>query len=212
MIDQFIKINKETGDIEIQRDIIATYEVFNNLLRRDRGSDGDAQGRRKKRFLQELGYVYCCGDSRSYPKKNGFNEDETDAYAREVTGLPDRWYPDELVNEAIEICKRETTSKRKRIAVSIASVLHKWEKIVNVCDKKIDVFLENEDKLEVGQIEDLVKLLDKVMSIAKTAPDKFKEMEDIIKGIEEEESHEGERIGRGGQIVEDSMDPEKSIG
>ncbi len=74
---------------------------FNEIIKRLQRVDGDADGRKKTRNLQELGYVHfsCVYDSRFKLS----SKEEREIKIRELLGLPQDWMPDELVHQAMKV-------------------------------------------------------------------------------------------------------------
>lgn len=101
-----------------------TIKSFNEILKRLRKSDGDSDGRKKKRNEQELAYVYFqkCYDSRF----KLLNKEEREVVIKKLIGLPDDWQPDELIKQAIEdyAVTQETPSLKlvEGIELSIVSL------------------------------------------------------------------------------------------
>lgn len=94
-----ILIINDYGDVEINKPEARNIKSLNVLIRRDRGSAGDSEGKQKKRANAEILYIYLVYDPRSMyhnlPQK--FREQK----AIEYTGLPKDWKPDEAVEQAI---------------------------------------------------------------------------------------------------------------
>lgn len=78
-----------------------TIKAFNEIIKRIQRIDGDSDGRKKTRNLQELGYVHfsCVYDSRF----KLMSKEEREQKIRILLGLPEDWQPDELVKEAISV-------------------------------------------------------------------------------------------------------------
>jgi hypothetical protein len=94
-----ILILNVNGDLEINKPEARNVKAFNTLIRRDRGSIGDSEGKIKKRANAELLYIYLVYDPRSmfYNLPLKFREQK----AIEYTGLPSDWKPDEAIDIAI---------------------------------------------------------------------------------------------------------------
>lgn len=84
------------GLIQLNKVWIDTIAEFRTLLRRDRGSEGDAQGRKKLQATREFTYIYHLCDPAS-PNWKLDGEKEKAVQARKDAGLPPEWQPDDEV-------------------------------------------------------------------------------------------------------------------
>ena len=78
-----------------------TIKEFNELIKRLQRVDGDADGRKKTRNIQELAYVHfmCVYDSRF----KLLSKEDREKAIKNLIGLPESWIPDELVNQAMVV-------------------------------------------------------------------------------------------------------------
>lgn len=212
MIEDFVKIDTNTGEIVIKRNAIGMYDVFNRVLRRKSGTGipGDADGRKKHLFLKELGYIYIVGNPRSYPHKHGYSSKEIREYARKVVDMPDDWMPDQEVEEAIDFYKRECTSTSTEAAYAIAKGLKNWITVIDKATTQIDDILNNTQKITAKEIKEIVELNALLLEISEKAPAQITRMEMLIKDLQDKEINSGKQI-RGNEAHQDSMDPDSAI-
>lgn len=78
-----------------------TIKEFNEIIKRLQRVDGDADGRKKIRNIQELAYVHfnCVYDSRF----KLLSKEDREIAIKNLVGLPQDWKPDELVNQAMTV-------------------------------------------------------------------------------------------------------------
>ena len=80
----------------------ATIREVQQILKRDKGSSGDSDGRKKLFAYKELGAVYWIADFRSPGRLNGYEGQELIDDAIRNFGLPSTWEPDTIVKKLIE--------------------------------------------------------------------------------------------------------------
>ncbi len=78
-----------------------TIRVFNDILRRLQRVDGDADGRKKTRNLQELSYIHFSSVYDSRFKL--LSKEDRESAIKNLLGLPPNWTPDELVVEGMKV-------------------------------------------------------------------------------------------------------------
>jgi len=101
---KLIKRN-EDNELEIADEVLFISE-FRTLVRRDRGSEGDTQGRKKLAAIKELAFIYFYIDFNSpysaYRTNKILLDDIRFIKVRNAVGLPEDWVPDEIVDKACD--------------------------------------------------------------------------------------------------------------
>jgi hypothetical protein len=97
----------KSGNLSINRVEVALHDCFNKILRRDRGTGGDSQGKKKQQAFKELTYIYQIADVLSIPNRHGYSDKEREVYAKEIAGLESTWKPDNTMLEAIDVYRDE---------------------------------------------------------------------------------------------------------
>jgi hypothetical protein len=87
------------GELIINHDAIRGIEPFTTLIKRQRKTKGDADGRKKIINLKELKYVYFMADWDTYHR--GLSDYDKPRKAKKDCGLPTNWTPDEIVKACI---------------------------------------------------------------------------------------------------------------
>ncbi len=212
MIETFVSINQETSEIIINKNVISIigYECFNSLLRRDRGSSGDSQGRQKRLFIKELAYIQLLDHPASYPNKQGYTELDADRYARKLVGMPSTWNPDELIQECRELYRFELVPLDKRIAISLTKALHNYEKIIEVASISMGIMLQS-STLNAKQLQEIKALTDVLLDLSKSVPGAISDMHKHINKVNKEAEDKKEVKLKGNSVLQDSMNPETSM-
>lgn len=189
------------GELEVIREEVALYEEFNVLLRRDRSSLGDAQGRKKLQFKKEWTYIYIMSDADSLPNREGWDEDEAHEYAVEVAGLPKGWEPDD-----------EIIAANRRYAIDTRDVVKETRNSLLSCFKLYPILIEkmrvelrdkaNKDKLDIDAIKVVLSLTKEVNELAKNFVKQANELKEALGKIDISQTKE---VKRGGGEIEESM-------
>ena len=91
-------LNKE-GFIEINKPEVREHPAFRTILEKDKGSVGDADGRKKSMAKRELLYIYLLADPRSVYYNLSLTEKKRKAKIH--ANLAQNWIPDEAVINAL---------------------------------------------------------------------------------------------------------------
>jgi hypothetical protein len=118
-----MKLFEIVDEIPVPSAEVRTIKEFNRLITRDRGSEGDSQGRKKKRALQELAFVhwYCTFDTRF----ENMQETERNASIANAVGLPEDWELDSDIRMAIERYSDMLTTESMPFVQSLRKGLNK---------------------------------------------------------------------------------------
>jgi len=95
----------ENGLLVLDKDELRAHEKFKRILERDRGSEGDNDGRKKIFAFKEFFYIYSVADFRSDGNIGGFNAKDLHLRGIKDAGLPENWKPDDKIKEAIDFYK-----------------------------------------------------------------------------------------------------------
>lgn len=146
---------------------IAEIEEFRALIRRDRGSPGDSQGRSKQRAARELAYIYHL-NSHDSPYANYAPDIRREHIVRDLFPLDWNWSPDEIL-EAAEAKYRELTKThliRLLDAANLAVIkLTQYFENVSFEPQRIErdgqVFFEEADKAKevIGNLGNMPKVI-----------------------------------------------------
>lgn len=120
---------------------IRTIEVFKKIISRDRGSEGDSDGRKKYKAMKDLSFIYFMEDPRSpymhYPESERFN--------RILAGIQHEVDPkDELILEAREYYKGFETATSKTLK-ELREALLVSTKLIKIMRTQIENLLSKDD-------------------------------------------------------------------
>lgn len=174
------------------------------ILGRDKGSNGDADGRDKKFAYKELGMVYWMADYRSPGRMNGYEGDDLIKDGIKNYNLPEDWKPDKIVNDLITIY--ETHTNGGVAAQTLSEIMATFRLMLNTT-KFIRERLRT--KLLVvtitdAELKDLIALQTALLTLASDIPKKIKDIEiakEMLRHIEDEEVE----MGRGDVQITSSM-------
>lgn len=218
----FFKI--EDDALVIDRNEVRGIPVFRTILERDRGSKGDADGRKKEFAFKEFMFIYLTCDFRSWVLKSGENEKTTHKLSIKDAGLPDDYKPDAVVKEAMELYKERQYGElpslgtveailtglkvSQKIAKSIAGNI---EATLEAADEERKRKLENKEQMLPGDdlvlAQGLVGQLKQLLDISNKIPETVSTLEQLRDKLSKEES--GTRLGRGSKEIGNRADPKK---
>lgn len=132
-----------TGNLVIADEAVRAIPIFREVIKRDKGSKGDSQGRAKAQALKELIYIYYVSDLRSRFRLDGTKEKDIHRRAVSGAGLPKDYKVDSLITEAIEKYKEiQLDTPEIRLLNSLNKGLVFSSKVVDAIIDKIDEDLE----------------------------------------------------------------------
>lgn len=198
------------GVIALDHDAIALYPNVKKILSRDRGGKvaGDPDGRHKLYAFKEFAYVYFRCDFEAYPAQHGMTDKEAHLYAAKNSGLGKDYEPDELVLAFVKQYEAEHLTPAKQAIKTLIRVFAFNNKIV----EKIEIMLTESlalPTLTPQQTGDLLTFQKQLIDIATRVPDMVKQLKAAMNLLEEEDKVK--EIGRGGEEVLDSMEPNNAI-
>lgn len=214
----------ENGLLVINKDEVRGYPVFRAILERDKGSEGDAQGRKKLRAFKEFIYIWIVASMYSYPNKGGYNDKETHIEAVKMAQLEDGFKPDKLIKDAIEEYKRQqkimtptinsinTSLKGLRISDTIAqNIIASMESTIElqeVIKKKREESGEPVNLAsELATNQGLIEQLNQVIEISNKLPKTIEVLEALEVRLAKEESAKAQV--RGGRNKPNRADPKR---
>lgn len=197
------------GDVILCRDELGAIPIFRKIIQRDKGSNGDADGRKKFRAYKEFSLVYEIGDPNSYSNKAGFSDKESIEYCKRVFGLPNDFKIDTDLKAAIDFYKnfKEEEIPSIKLLNELIKSLRNNAKIVERLNKSIESSLEDLDNLEnlsiglsntdgeqkgqskISIITSITDLQTKIFNIATKTPEILENIERIAKKVKTEEAN-----------------------
>lgn len=215
----------EHGLLIIDKDYVRGIEEFRRILERDRGSEGDADGRKKFMAFKHFMYMYMTSSPAAYPQKGGYSDKEAHVAAIKESKLETSFKPDKDLKIAIDKYKeirRELNPASKTISIIVKS-LRLSEKICeDICEsmeEALDISRTEKKKrkesgepvnlaAEVITTNQLIEKLDQVRTIANKLPDTIKTLEATEARLVQEEMKE--QLGRGGKKIGNRAEPKRN--
>ena len=197
MIQELFTLNKEYM-VDINKEWISTIAEFRILLRRDKGSKGDVDGRKKLHAQREFTYIYHYCDFKSQFRE--FAEMDRRNEALRNAGLEDKDINQGL-KDAIERYRTFQNTRGLRVIADAYLGIDKLSAYFR------DVDLDERD-LNVRIVNDSKKLADNISKVASLLKG-LSELEDLVKSELEEKGRIRGGAKRGGR--EDSKSSRGTI-
>lgn len=214
----------ENGLLVINKDYVRGIPEFKVILEKDRGSEGDADGRKKFMANKKFMYIYIVASMFSYANKAGYNDKQLHEAGIREAKLESNYKPDQEVKEAI-VRYREIQIEMfptLKIINSILVGLRIGENIITSITTSMEATLVMQEDIIAKKRADnepidlaqtmattngLMDQLTQILKIAKQVPDSV----ETIKGLEERLKKEmsGTNISRGGKEIGNRADPKK---
>lgn len=189
MIELFQRSETDKEMVELTT-MARTLAPFKAIIVADKGSEGDAQARKKLMANMELAFVYW--HSKFDSQYNQYKGEDKIRKIKKAVGLPEKWQPSELVKEACAFFEENQRTPSMRHLDSIESAIN-----------KLSDYLKNTDPDERNpgpgpKTGELVHDLNKFKALAKEMPDILKAYQDTKELVRKEiiEMEEGNRGNR----------------
>jgi hypothetical protein len=198
----------EEGNLILNKDEILLYDAFKKILKRDRGSEGDSQGRLKLYAFKEFTYIYMMCDYDSYCNIHGLSEEEAQIYAKKIAGLAINWEEDDEIIEAMDEYRRQQLDVSKELLIDLITTFRSFLQRVRFIRTGIEK-IGRLTPVKEAQLTSTYDYMKELFDIAARAPVYIDTLNKALAAIEKQEKI-GEEV-RGGGNVDDSMDPTKAI-
>lgn len=165
---KLLEVNEEMMHRAVPSPEARAIKVFAEIVRRDRGSTGDASGRYKQRATQELAWIYHMADFQS-PFFNTRDEERQVEVTKEIFG-EEEWTPDELVLQGLQTYKKihQTPSmKLLEAAHEAVSKLEQYLRDVDFTETTEGNKLKYSPKDLISNLEKLGKVVDGLSELRK---------------------------------------------
>lgn len=220
--------NVEGGILVLAKEELRNVPVFKTILERDKGSDGDHDGRKKFKAFKEFFYVWWLCDVRSPGVRAGYNDKELHLQAIKEARLDDTYKPDKNIKEVM-IYYREEQAKMLVSSAAVTSLIKgirmsdtlcrrmtsNMEKIILQEDEEAELREQRIANQEVVEPIDIVKIaartqallaqFEQLVKIAEKTPKILSTLEALEKKLKIEET--GTNTIRGGGTKGNRADP-----
>jgi len=214
----------ENGLLILDKEYIRGIEEFRRILERDRGSEGDADGRKKFMAFKHFMYMYITNSPAAYPQKGGYSDKESHIAGIKESKLPDNYKPDAELKTCMEKYKEiraalNPASQSLSIIVKSLRLSSKIaENITTSMEDSLEAMAKEKAQLkasgeptnipaELLMNEKLIAQLDQVIKISNKVPDTIKTLEATEARLLQEEM--GESLGRGGRKIGNRAEPKR---
>jgi hypothetical protein len=201
MYHELFKI--EDGEVRPLTSREATIKEVRLILQRDRGSNGDSDGRKKLFAYKELGAVYWIADYRSPGRMQGYEGTELIEDAIRNFELPAEWKPDKVISDLITKYEAHVDGGvAGQTLVEIAATFNLMLKTIKTIRQKLTTKLQAVNITE-DELKNLINLSNELLKLAADIPKKTKEIELAREMLKQYESDA--EVGRGNQKILSSM-------
>lgn len=199
------------NNIVINKPEVLTIPAFTNILRRDKGSPGDFDGRKKYKAFKEFAYIYHMADVKSVPNANGFNKAKANKYAIEKSGLDKDYKPDKVVREAIAIYKEAQDTLPRRTIMELTKTYSFLQNVFIKVRTNIEDILTT-DKLTKDQTIEVLDLINVLIQQGEKLPTLTEKLTSAIGQLERADEKNNNTIMRGtDEPVPQSADPDRDL-
>lgn len=139
------------GLLELDKEELRNVAPFKALLERDKGSDGDHDGRKKYKAFKEFYYTWWLVCVRSPGVQGGYNDKELHLQGIKEARLETGWKPDKLVKDCISYYREE----QEKLLISSASVIN-LTKGIRMSDTLCRRMTSNMEKILIEEEEQAV--------------------------------------------------------
>jgi len=143
-------------------------EPFRTIIRRDKGSPGDSQGRNKQLAKKELMYIFLSSDYSS--PYLPLPQHDREITLKKTLDLADDWKEDDVIKEGIAKYVEMTQSDLVRLFISAKAAIYKLASFYETLD-----FNDKDDKgklvytpnMVTGSLKDLGNVSNNIMELEK---------------------------------------------
>lgn len=187
---------------------------FNAIIVRDKGSKGDAQGRKKSMATKELAYVHFITYYNSEFVTSVSEEERVKAIKKHLD-LPDDWKPDEIIELACMTYNELTSTPSMDALREARESLFSANRVIRLLRKRLETKLQELDSQMTGDSEEemekkmteladkTVKDYEKIVSIADKMPNSLDTMNKLEERVKKE--MEKESKGRKGRDIDEEQ-------
>ena len=201
----------------IDKDEVRGVKILRTILERDRGSEGDHDGRKKHQAFREFFYVYWVADFNSPGKLGGLNEKELHLQAIKEAELSKDWKLDSVVKEAVEWYKEYQLQMIPSLGLlnKTYEAMRLAERVIGLSMKALEGVIDLIEAPKEDGTQNLAELLlhtktaayqlDTINDIANKLPKTLKTLEELKERVTKEKG--GSNLVRGGREKGTRADP-----
>lgn len=157
-------------------------KVFKDIVKRDRGTQGDKTGRFKKRAKCELAYIYFSNNIRSPYMRSVPDEKERNQKIISDLSLPEDWKPDAKVKAAID---KYLELNEDHVSRMYKKALRAYSKLESYLEQ-VDFSARDDNGRPIYSVKEFRDTLKELNTVTKS----LDELENTVKKREEEGGNE----------------------
>lgn len=159
-------LNERTMLVELNKVWISTIKEFRVILERDKGSKGDAQGRKKIQATREFTFIYHLVDYRS--QYADYSEKDRLEAALKNSDLDPKfdYTKDEELNQAVEVYSAFRETSGLLLLQELKQGLHASKRVVRRIRQDLERLLDNTEDMTPDQIKELGGKNDFIVTIS----------------------------------------------
>lgn len=158
-------------------------KAYKALIERDKGSPGDADGRKKKLATKELAFVALYVGLAS-PYNRNYSKEEREAVLIRELELPLTWKIDDVVKEAMREYEKTQITPSSAMLVSVRNALYSAKSIVSLLEKRLKSTMNALYTSELIDDKDFDELMDKAMKDIDKVLDYSKRLTDQLASLD----------------------------
>jgi hypothetical protein len=147
----------EGGQLVLNKEEIRNISEFKAILDRDKGSDGDHDGRKKYKAFKEFYYIWWLCDVKSPGTRAGYNDKELHIQGIKEARLDNDYKPDKIIKDAISYYREN--QNEMLVSSSAVTSLIKGIRLSSKIVQRIIASMEKVLEIEIGEDEEREKLI-----------------------------------------------------
>jgi hypothetical protein len=196
------------GEIVINREEVLMIPSAKAVIMSDKGSIGDADGRKKLFAKKQFGVAWWITDINSPGIQSGFEGKELIEDAIRALDVPLEWdHKNDTIFQTFVADYQKEYNKASyiRLLKSVLTSLDMSTELVEAIKANCRKILKEKEDLSPDDIADLMKSQNEIITIAGNIPKQMEKLKDLQQLAGKEEG--ALTIGRGGITVTKSMEP-----
>jgi hypothetical protein len=163
--DLFVLVNG-VPELSIEAKLIKPY---NTLIKRDKGSEGDADGRKKLLATKEIAFVVWYSNLKSVYNRN-YEPSARIAELKKGLKLPDDWKIDDCIRDAMKEYAKTQVTPSSVMLTSTRNAIYEARNLIEILDTRLKALMKKvkETMLLENVTDDYEKELDALIIRAMT--------------------------------------------
>ena len=169
MMQQIQLFSFKDNILVINRKEILMHQPFADIIKKDKGSVGDSDGRKKLYATKVFKYIYFMCDVDSFPNTQGYNENDCHKYAVTQAGLDSTFKVNSDISKAMMLYKRYNTNAVQEQINTLNRRFRALTKIIETLGVKLDDLVDK-DELSIVELSTASTLIASLMGYEASIP------------------------------------------